>query len=173
MVIGVVAGKISSAGFNGKLDFLIGGVSDTCGAFWLHGLPGFFGAVSALWVGSKLYYPAHPTPNTLNHNWHTLIKYPWVGGNTYSVYDAAASGVDMNTSDNWTVPGVPTLISVGDIRATDPAAFNPKFVDIWTYSSVFPATVDREYTPDLDNVGESAILAKHQIGRTLMGQQGW
>lgn len=173
MVIGVVAGKISSMGFNGKLSFLTGGVSDTCGVFWLHGLPGLFGALSALWVGSKLYYPGQPTPNTLNHNWHTLMKTPWVGVNTYSVYDAGASTVDMNTSLGWTLPGTSTLTSVGEMRATDPAVFAPKFVDIWTYSSVFPATVDREYTPDLNNIGESAIPFKMQIGRTLMGQQGW
>jgi len=51
-MIGVVAGKISSLGFNGKLDFLAFGITDTCGVLWLHGLPGLFGGLAATWVGS-------------------------------------------------------------------------------------------------------------------------
>lgn len=62
----------------------------------------------------------------------------------------------MNTAANWT-PLVGKAAKVGLAAATDATMFNPKYVDIWTYASVFPATIDREYTPDLGNVGEGAI----------------
>merc|ERR1719450_1024405 len=89
-------------GFNGKLDFLKCGVTDTCGVFWLHGLPGLFGALSAVWVGSKLYYAAELTPNSNRGNWDTLIKAPWVSSDTYSVYDSANPMENLNTQERWT-----------------------------------------------------------------------
>ena len=117
-------------GFNGKLDFLTFGISDTCGVFWLHGLPGLFGALAAAWVGSKLYYPAELTPNSNKGNWDTLIKAPWASTASYAIYDTANSAIDFNNGNYWT-PNLGTVTedwtgtTTGTINARDTDNFKP------------------------------------------------